>query len=192
MATAVTTPTLMTAKELLGLPLKEQFNRWLDDGRLRQEPMTYRNPDHSYVTINIGSELRTWNRGRPAPRGRVVGGEAGFLLRRSPDTLFGIDVAYASPELTAKTPPGSSFFEGLPVLAVEILSPSDSEKRVNRKLEHYRKAGVPLVWLVDPVLQTVLVLRLGQQPVLFNREQEVTAEPELPGFRVAVASFFDD
>lgn len=192
MATAESPPRLMTAEELAELPPKQQFNRWLDEGRLRREPMTYRNPVHSSVEARVTLSLGNWNLARPRPRGRVVDGEAGFRLRRNPDTLFGIDVAYISPELVAATPPDSLFFDGLPVLAVEILSPSDTSRRVQRKIDHYRKAGVPIVWIIDPYLETVLVLRRGQQPVLFNRDQELTAEPELPGFRAAVASFFDD
>ena len=52
------------------------------------------------------------------------------------------------------------------------------------------RAGVRLVWLVDPHYRTVLVYRPDQEPELFNVRQELTAEPHLPGFRVPVAQIF--
>jgi Uma2 family endonuclease len=192
MATSLSPPELMTVERFVELPTKELINRWLDDGRVRRDRATYRNPEHSTAEIQFGFELESWNRTQPAPRGRVVSGEAGFLLRRNPDTLFGIDVAYISTELAAATPLGSNYFEGIPILAVEILSPSDTLRRINCKIEHYTKAMVPLIWVVDPYRRTVLVIRFGVEPVLFNQTQVLSGEPELPGFRVPVARFFED
>jgi Uma2 family endonuclease len=50
---------------------------------------------------------------------------------------------------------------------------------------------VALVWIIDPVLRTVTVCRPDAEPALFNVNQELTAEPHLPGFRVAVAEIFE-
>lgn len=52
------------------------------------------------------------------------------------------------------------------------------------------EAGVPLVWLIEPVFGTITVYRLGAEPEFFNKRQDITAEPHLPGFRVAVAEIF--
>ena len=52
------------------------------------------------------------------------------------------------------------------------------------------KAGVALVWLIDPHDQTVPVYRPNEPPVLFIITQELTGEPHLPGFRVPVAKIF--
>ena len=40
---------------------------------------------------------------------------------------------------------------GVPVLAVEVLSPSSRRRDVGDKLTAYRDAGVPSYWVVDPV-----------------------------------------
>src|SRR4051812_94641 len=40
---------------------------------------------------------------------------------------------------------------GVPLLAVEILSPSSRRRDVGDKLTAYRDAGVPSYWVVDPV-----------------------------------------
>ena len=102
---------------------------------------------------------------------------------------MGIDVAYVSAEIAAKEP-GSPYFEGPPVLAVEILSPSDKQEEIDEKVGLYLELGVAIVWVVNPIFRTVCVYRPGELPVLFNESQEIAAEPYLPGFRASVAKFF--
>lgn len=154
--------------------------------------MTRRSPRHSRPEARLSRFLDEWLDKQARPRGLVVSGEAAFRVLRDPDTLVGIDVAYLSAELAAATTGDAAYFDGAPILAVEILSPSDTQRRIHQKIHAYRQAEVQLIWIVDPFLQTVMVLRLGQQPILFNRDQELTAEPELPGFRVPVARLFED
>jgi Uma2 family endonuclease len=182
--------TLITTEELLAMP-EDGVDRDLIRGQLREKPMTRRNPLHSEATINVGYLLKAWLRQQPKPRGRVLGGEAGFRIRRDPDTTVGIDVAYISAELAANTPKNAKLVDGPPVLAVEILSPSDKHEEITEKVQEYLNAGVALVWVIDPVLRTVTVCRPDAAPVLFNVHQELTAEPHLSGFRVAVAEIFE-
>src|SRR5947209_18440808 len=91
----------MTTEEMLALP-EDGMERWLIDGELRERPMTVRNRFHSRVLICIGTELELWRRQQPAPRGQVLGGEAGVRLMRDPDTTVGIDVVYVSPEVIVR------------------------------------------------------------------------------------------
>ena len=51
----------------------------------------------------------------------------------------------ARPEGRYATTPG--------LVAIEIVSPDDSHSRMTRRLEDYRRWGVPHVWLVDPELK---------------------------------------
>src|SRR5262249_52275418 len=83
-----------------------------------------------------------------------------------------------------------AFFDGPPVLAVEVLSPSDKQENVDDKVATYLAAGVAIVWVVNPRFRTVMVYRPDAPPCSFNDTQELTAEPHLPGFRVAVAGLF--
>ena len=77
------------------------------------------------------------------------------------------------------------------VLAVEVLSPSDTHEDVTAKVDQYLAVGVPLVWIVDPHFRTVTVHRPGQQPDFFTTDDDLTAEPHLPGFQIAVRRFFE-
>jgi Uma2 family endonuclease len=127
---------------------------------------------------------------QPEPRGRTSCGEAGFRLRRDPDTLVGIDVAYTSAEIRARTAGQPTFYDGPPVLAVEVLSPSDRHEDIVEKVGDYLGAGC-VVWVVDPDFRTVDVHRPGQEREAFNVRQELSGEPYLPGFRVPVARIFE-
>ena len=46
-----------------------------------------------------------------------------------------------------------------PDLAVEVVSPHETSYELDKKLEDYRKAGVPLVWVINPNSRTVWVIR---------------------------------
>ena len=61
---------------------------------------------------------------------------------------------------------------------------------VNEKVDQYLEAGVKLVWVVDPHFRTIAVYRPDAEPALFNVNQEISAEPHLPGLHVKVAEVF--
>src|SRR5215211_2404404 len=132
--TVAARPELMTTEQLLALP-DDGKERWLIRGELRERGMTRRNRGHSRVSMKIGYLLRKWMETQPEPRGEILGGEAGVRLRRNPDTTVGVDVAYLSGESARAHPHDDGFFEGVPVLVVEILSPSDKQDEINEKLK---------------------------------------------------------
>jgi Uma2 family endonuclease len=121
----------------------------------------------------------------------VLNGDVRCRLRTDPDTLVGIDIAYISPEMAAAAPGNATYIDGPPVLAVEVLSPSDQHVDVAAKVREYLSAGVKLVWIVDPDFSTVVVHRPNEEPELRNRHQRLSGEPWLSGFDVAVAEIFD-
>lgn len=180
---------LMTTDELLALP-DDGIDRELIGGQLREKPITKRNPRHSRVQMKVGHILFNWLDLQPEPRGQVLGGEAGFRLRRNPDTTVGVDVAYVSAETMAGTPEDAALVEGPPLLAVELLSPSDKQEEIYEKVKEYLRCGVPQVWIIDPFFQTLSVHRPGEEPLLFNIRQEFSADPILPGLSVKVADIF--
>ena len=183
---ATVAPTL-TAEQVLAMP-DDGVERDLIRGELRERPMTRRNRKQGRSNSRASYHLEAWLDTQPEPRGEIVCGEAGFIL--SADTGVGIDVAYVSAELSMATPESATFFQGVPILAVEILSPSDRQEDIDEKIEIYLESGVAMVWIMNPRFRTVTVYRPGAEPVLFNASQELTAEPILPGFRVRVADLF--
>lgn len=196
MATAVLdAPKTMTLDEFLALP-DDGTERMLLDGVLweigEENGVTRRSRFHSSCEVRIARVLANWALTLPEPRPEVVGGEAGFVLSKSPDhsTTVGIDVAVISAELADSEVSESSMHEGIPILAVEILSPYDTVKEIAAKLKKYRECGVPIVWIVDTDLRTVTEHRPDREPKLYTKADTITAEPHLPGFSCAVAEFF--
>ncbi|WP_435018346.1 Uma2 family endonuclease [Tundrisphaera sp. TA3] len=183
---------LMTAEEFMALP-DDGRERWLLDGQVYtlEDSMTVRNWVHSGVVTNVAFALKGWLRTQPLPRGRIATGDGGFRLRRDPDILVGADVAYASAALVAATPRKQPYYDGPPTLAVEVLSPSDKHEDVVAKVEAYLQSG-SVVWVVDPDFRIVMVHRPDHPARSYSIGDELSADPYLPGFRVAVADLFED
>jgi Uma2 family endonuclease len=188
MATVLDAP-VMTTEELLAMP-RNGAERWLIEGQLREKPMTVRNRTHSGIMARMSWALECWRKTQPEPRGEVLCGEAGCRLRRNPDSTVGIDVVYIPANLAQKETEDTTLIDGVPTLIVEILSPSDTIEEIDEKIDLYQKAGAPLVWVIDPHDRTVAIFRIGAETEVVNILQELTAEPHLPGFRVAVAELF--
>ena len=152
--------------------------------------MTMRNRSHSRTMLCIGCELENWLRQQPEPRGQAFSGDAGVRLRRDPELFYGVDVVYVSADVMANQPEDTTIIEGIPTLAVEILSPSDTQDDIEEKLDAYLASGIPLVWLLNTRRRTVTVHRPDHRPRLFNEDDVLTAEPHLPGFAVPVTRLF--
>ena len=152
--------------------------------------MTVRNRFHSRVLICVGTELELWLRRQPTPRGQILGGEAGVRILHDPDTTVGIDVVYVSSEVIVQQTDETTLIDGVPILVVEIQSPSDTLQDMLEKLAVYRRAKVPVVWLLDLSDQTVTVYRPKAKPRSYNTDDELSGEPELPGFSVPIARLF--
>jgi Uma2 family endonuclease len=190
----------MSVEEFLAIP-DDGIHRELIRGKVREErdyipleergrPVTVRNRFHSRIEAKISYVLVDWSVRQPEPRGEVVCGEAGFRLGGTEGSLVGIDVAFVSPELVAATEPKQKIYQGAPVLAVEILSPSDTHEEIVEMIKSYLEAGT-VVWVVDPDFETVAVHQRGRDSQTFQRHEEISGETYLPGFRVKVSALFD-
>jgi len=181
----------VTAEDLLRMP-DDGVERWIKDGELREGGITIRNQLHSETLTLVVFALQLWVRTQKRPRGKVFCGEAGVRLRRDPELTVGIDAVYLGPELAQRTPSGTTIIDGVPLLAVEVLSPSDTQQGIEEKIDDYLGAGVAVVWTVNPRRKTVTVYRPDRPPELFNDAQRLVGAPELPGFEVTVLSLFED
>ena len=179
---------LMTWEEFLAIP-DDGMEHDLIRGELRTRSMTRRDRHHSRTEARIAYLLEQWLESQSENRGLIVSGEAGFRLARNPDVGVGIDVAYVGADV-ANANEGSAYFEGPPILAVEILSPSDTQEEIDEKISLYLETGVPVIWVVNPRFKTVTVYRPDAKPEFYHEEKTIDAEPHLPGFRAVVKSFF--
>ena len=70
-----------------------------------------------------------------------------------------------------------------PDLAVEVISPKDLVEALEEKLEDYRRAGVPLIWVINPRSRTARVHRKDGTASDLHEEDELSGEDVIPGFR---------
>jgi len=182
----------ITAKELLAMP-EDGKERYVIYGKLREKPMTVRNRFHSSVVMKLGYVLIDWLTSQPIPCGKIVGGEAGICLPTEPESIVGVDAAYLSADVAADQEEitESTLIHGIPTLIAEVLSPSDTQKETHEKIKLYLSVGVPLVWILDPTDQTIRIYEPGKKPRLVNVNDQLIAEPQLPGFKVPVAVLFE-
>lgn len=163
----------------------------LIEGEIREYPaMTTRNPKHAEAITRIGQVLANWLDEQTDRIGTVAGGEARCRLAADPETIVGLDVAYFEGERHVHRPKEQKFYDGPPVLAVEVLSDSDTHEEVRQRIERFLDAGVRQVWQADPDFRTVTVFRPGAEPEFFAASEEIPGGLDLPGLRCRVARLF--
>jgi Uma2 family endonuclease len=162
----------------------------LIEGELRVRPMTTRSPKHTLSLGRLSYVMNDWLERRPQTAGSVNVGEVRCQLSKQPRTIVGLDVAVFLGEEFSEPPDSPPVYQSPPVVAVEVLSPSDTHESVVEKLGLLLQSGVRQVWIADPDLQTVTVHRPDREPEFFTASQTLTAEPDLPGFQVEVRQLF--
>ena len=79
-------------------------------------------------------------------------------------------------------------------LAVEVLSPGNTQGEMERKVADYLGAGAGLVWIVDPATRTAVVHSAGgsgnASSAVIAATGELHGEEALPGFELKIATIF--
>ena len=128
------------------------------DGELFTSPRPA--PRHANASSGLGGELR-----RPFQAGR--GGPGGWYILFEPELHLGRDVLV--PDLAGwrreRLPrlPDEAFFLLPPDWVCEVISPSTAAMDRVKKLTIYARESVAHVWLIDPLVRTLEVLRLESQ-----------------------------
>jgi Uma2 family endonuclease len=93
-----------------------------------------------------------------------AGGPGGWWILDEPELRLSEDVVV--PDLAGwrrermPSPPTEAFVTLPPDWVCEVLSPSTSRHDRTKKLPIYARVGVPHLWLLDPLVQTLEVFRL--------------------------------
>jgi Uma2 family endonuclease len=163
-----------TYEDLVKLP--DNLVAEILDGELHASPRPA--PPHAVAGSLLGVAL-----GGPYILGR--GGPGGWWILDEPELHLGPDVLV--PDLAgwrrSRMPhrPETAYFPLAPDWVCEILSPSTVQIDWSRKLAIYAREGVAHAWLVDPLAQTLEVLRLesARWVILGTRvgNEVVRAEP---------------
>ena len=174
------TKTLLTVEDFLRRSETRDISYELVEGELITVSPTM--PEHNDVRDTLLVALRNFLAGRGL--GRVWSEQAFHLFGetvRIPDIAF----VCAGRSIEPRQLP-----EGAPDLAVEVISPSNTPRELDRRISDYFAAGCKRVWLLYPEHREVYVH--GLAGVVRRRGDEVLEDPELlPGFSVKVSSLFE-
>jgi Uma2 family endonuclease len=120
--------------------------------------------------------------------GLVFGAETGFTIERDPDTVRAPDASFVRKErVTGGLKRG--FFEGVPDMAAEVLSPEDSKREVAEKVNMWLANGCKSCWIADPQRKTVVVQYPDGRRTMFQ-EADTLVDDTLPGFTLPLAKVF--
>jgi len=130
--------------------------------------------------VNLILQVASWNEINHG--GEVFDSSTGFTLPngadRSPDVSW---VEKSRWEALTKEQ-REKFIPLCPDFVIEIMSPSDSLKKVQEKIFEYRSNGCRLGWLINRKRQEVEIYRPEQEVEILTLPQTLSGEDVLPGF----------
>jgi Uma2 family endonuclease len=175
---------MFTIEEYARLPDDRGYRSELVEGRLVREPQP--GGMHGFVASRVYDLLRD----HAATHGGHAIFHAGFLLRESPPTVRGPDVAWlAAGRLPVPPPPG--FISGAPDLAVEVVSPGNTMTELQRKVFDYLDTGAGCVWIVDPINRSLTAWDAAGRSRVHRGDAVITGTGALSGLTFDLARLFD-
>ena len=129
---------------------------------------------------DVNADLVFWN--RRTKLGIVFDSSGGFKLPngsdRSPDASWIIKERWEALTLEER----SRFAPICPDFGMELMSPSDSLKTLQTKMQEYMDNGARLGWLINRRDREVEVYRIGLSKEILKSPQSLSGEDVLPAF----------
>lgn len=180
--------TLMTADEFWEFSHRpENIRRNLELIRGVVVEMPSPTKRHGRVCLRIGYFLERYAEEKQF--GYAVTNDSGVILEEVPATVVGPDVAYFR-DAKRFDDMEEKWSEEIPLLVVEVMSPSDRMKDALDKVGGYLTAGVAMVWLVNFEERFVTVFRPAGVHVSLGESDTLACDDLLPGFTCRVGEFF--
>ncbi len=157
----------------------------LVDGTLVEKPMGLR---ESSIAIVIARAIGNFD--EAANTGLVAGADGMYSV--VPDQVREPDVSFTLWSRMPADYPANPAPDVSPDLAVEVLSPSNTPREIERKRQNYFAGGTRLMWVFDPATRTVGVYVPGRHvPTVATDADTLDGGDVLPGFTFAVRRAFD-
>jgi Uma2 family endonuclease len=177
-------PGTATEKDILDLMGQTDRLYELVDGTLVEKAMgAYEDLVGSLLIQYLGEFARKKDLG-------VVLGSAAYL-RLAPGSVRLPDVCFISwSKLSSRKFPRAPIAPLVPDLAIEVLSPSNTHREMERKLRDYFSTGVRLVWYIDPELRSARIYSGPDEFRVVNYQGSLDGGEVLPGFTVPLGELF--
>ena len=121
----------------------------------------------------------------------ILGSNFGLMISRDPLTCRSPDLAmFWSDKMVIR----DGLYYSPPDLIVEIISPSETKRRKEEKLEDYASIGVPEAWVVSPEARSVEVrtLSAGKLETIAILVKGEIQPSRFPGVSVSVEAIWPD
>jgi Uma2 family endonuclease len=148
------------------------------------------NPPHQAIVQALLLKLDPFVRERQL--GWVFVAPLDIVIRREPLRTRQPDVMFIGREQRFII--GPQVIEGAPDLVIEVLSPTNTRRELQGKLDDYRTIGVREAWVVSPEARTVEVLQLtpAMQRLGLYGLGDLLASQVLPDLRLTVDDIFPE
>jgi Uma2 family endonuclease len=179
-------PTPGTATEKDVIKVHDRTNRLCElvDGVLVEKVMGFDESRFAvYLITCLGAFLNQHD------RGTILGADG--MVRLFPGLVRIPDVAFISWKRFPKSKRERGEIPTVaPDLVVEVLSKGNTRREMARKLDEYFRAGVILVWYVDPKRRTVRVYTRADESVERSEDEQLDGGAVLPGFTLSIRRWF--
>ena len=189
MSSAQPVPHRWTFSDLVALP-EDRLRHELIDGEHFVTPSP--NTAHQTILKNLFVILNACVERRGV--GEVL--FAPFDVKLSPYTVLVPDLLFFTADRFAEAV-NDRHATAAPDLVVEILSPSTRRRDLGRKRAVYDREGVREYWVLDPVAESVVVLRrtaegggLADVRALTASQKGILQSPLFPGLKIRLAEVF--
>jgi Uma2 family endonuclease len=173
-----------TPEDLLALPDPGRYE--LIDGHLVERAMGAKS---SRVGTRLASLLDAHAVAQKL--GLVFGSDCGFqIFPNQPARVRFPDVSFVARGRLPKDEPPDGHIRIRPDLTVEVSSPNDLVYELEEKVEEFLKVGVPLVWVIHPPINVVVVFRADGSAARLRETDTLSGESVIPGFSCRVADLF--
>lgn len=155
--------------------------------RGRLQPMSPTGEEHgriaSLLNIHVGSYVLLH------ALGETYAAETAFVLNAATNDARAADFAFVAAPRRIMT---QDAIPVLPDLVAEVISKSDRLIAVRKKVAEYQRAGIRLIWVVNPRDRTIAVYHPADtQPVTLGIDDQLDGEEVVPGFALPVRALFE-
>ena len=184
---------LLTLEQYAALPDEPGWRTELTDGRVIRMPMI-KDPAHGWIIANLSRRLLPHVYDHQL--GRLTFSQEGYDISNpngEGETGWAPDLAFVATErlpLMQADRARKKYPRMAPDLAVEVISPSQTRKEVDEKIERWLGASTRLLWIVWPNRESVDVWQPDEPMHTLQRHELLEGLEVVPGFSMPVAELF--